>query len=53
MAQYNKFWVALAGALLIGLDQFFGISFGYAPEALVTTVIAVLTALGVLKTANK
>lgn len=46
--RYNKLWVALAGALVVGLSSYFG------PDAQwVQTVIAVLTALGVYAAPNK
>lgn len=53
MAKYNKFWTALVAAVLIGLDQFFGISLGFEAEGIVTTGLAILGALGVRQVPNQ
>ena len=47
MAKYNKFWIALIGVILIGLDQFFNISLSVNAESIMNIVIPILTALGV------
>lgn len=47
MSQYRKLIVAVLGAVIIALDQFFGISLGWDAEQIVNTAVPVLTALGV------
>lgn len=53
MAKYNKFWVALLGAILIGLDNFFGISVEYEAEEIYQTVVSLATAFGVWNLKNE
>lgn len=53
MAKYNKFIVAVLGAVLTGLDQFLGISLGLGAEEIVQFLIPILTALGVWGVANQ
>lgn len=52
LSNYRKFIVALVGAALIGLDQFLGISLQWGAEEIVTTLIALLTAVGVERVPN-
>lgn len=52
MQNYRKFIVAIVGAVLIGLDQFFNISLQWGAEDIVTTLIALLTAIGVERVPN-
>lgn len=48
LAQYNKFWVALAGVGVTVLTQHFGVG-----STIVTDTVAVLSALGVVIVPNK
>lgn len=50
---YNKFIVAVIGAILTGLNTFFGIELGADAQQIAGIVIPVLTALGVYQVANK
>ena len=52
IAKYRKFLVAVAGAVLVGLSDFFAVTLPFAPEQLVDQVIAVGTALGVWAVPN-
>lgn len=52
LTTHKKFFVALVGAALIGLNSFFGFDIGFEAEAVVNTVLAVLTAIGVERFAN-
>lgn len=47
LANYRKLIVALVGALLIAVDQFFGFSVSWQAEEIVNTAVPILTALGV------
>lgn len=47
LAPYRKLMVALIGALLIAVDQFFGFSVAWEAEQIVNTAVPILTALGV------
>lgn len=49
MTKYNKFLVAIAGAVVAGLFAYFGSDV----PAWVNTLVAVLTALGVYGVPNK
>lgn len=51
--KYRKFWVSLTGTILIALDQFFDISLALNAETVVTVVISLLTAFGVLTISNE
>lgn len=48
MTKYNKFIVAIVGAVVAGLYSYYG-----AGNQLVQTVVAVVTALGVYTVPNK
>lgn len=50
---HRKFFVALAGVVMIGLNSFFGIDLGFDSEAIINTVLAVLTAIGVERVPNE
>lgn len=52
MSAYRKLIVALIGAALIALDQFFGISVTYDAEAVMGVLIPFLTAAGVWAVPN-
>ena len=47
LASYRKLIVALIGALLIAVDQFFDFSLSWQAEEIVNTTVPILTALGV------
>lgn len=47
LARYNKFWIALLGAVLTVVVQHFG------DQSAVQVVVAILTALGVYQVPNK
>jgi uncharacterized membrane protein len=53
VAAYRKFYVALIGAVLIGINEFFGISLGFNAEGVMAILIPILTALGVWATPNE
>lgn len=46
--KYSKFWVALAGAVVAGLVQYYG-----KDNTLVSSVVGVLTAAGVYQIKNQ
>ena len=50
---YNKFIVAVIGAILTGLNAFLGLDFDIGADKIAGVVIPVLTALGVFQIANK
>jgi uncharacterized membrane protein len=52
LAKYSKLIVAIIGAVLIGLDQFFGISIGMDAEQIVGFAVPILTAFGVWAVPN-
>lgn len=52
MAKYAKFITALVGAVLVGVDQFFGISLSFNAEGVMAVLIPILTALGVWQIPN-
>ena len=52
MSKYRKLIVAVLGAVIIAVDQFFGVSVGFDAEQIVTTVIPLLTAVGVWRASN-
>ena len=52
LANYRKLIVALVGALLIAVDQFFGVSVSWEAEEVVNTLVPILTALGVWMVPN-
>jgi hypothetical protein len=52
MQAYSKLLVALIGAVLIALDQFFNISVAYDAEAVMNVLIPFLTAAGVWAVPN-
>jgi uncharacterized membrane protein len=45
MGRFNKFWVALVGAILIWIEQAWGISLPHISEEFITTALAILTAI--------
>jgi len=53
MSKYRKLIVAIVGAALIAVDQFFGFSIGWEAEQIVNTLIPVLTAIGVWAAPNE
>lgn len=53
MSKYRKFIVALVGLVLIGLDQFLGISISFQAEQIVSLVVPILTAIGVWAVPNE
>ena len=52
MSKYRKLIVAVLGAVIIAVDQFFGISFGMGAEEMVNFAVPILTALGVWAAPN-
>lgn len=52
LAPYRKLIVALLGAAIIAADQFFGLSLSWGAEEIVSTVVPLLTALGVWAAPN-
>lgn len=48
MQRYNKFWIALAAAIVAGLNSYFGSN-----SEVVNIVTALLGAVGVYATPNK
>ena len=50
---YNKFWIAAIGLVLMGLDMFFGIRFGFDSAEVYPFLISTAVALGVIGVANK
>ena len=53
MAKYAKFITALVGALLVGVDQFLGISLSFNAEQIMAFLIPLLTAVGVWQIPNR
>ncbi len=53
MGMYSKFWVASIGLVLMGLDMFFGIKFGFEAAEVYSFIVSALVAVGVLGVANK
>lgn len=47
MSRYNKFWVALLGAVAIGLLEY------HVPSQAAVTVVALVTALAVYQVPNR
>ena len=52
MAKYRKLIVAVIGAGIIAVDQFFGISLGMGAEEIVNFAVPILTAFGVWAAPN-
>lgn len=52
LAPYKKFIVAVVGAIIIGVNQFFGLEIGVDAQQVVNIVVPVLTALGVYQVDN-
>ena len=52
MSQYRKLIVAVIGAVIIGLDQFLGLSIGIGAEEIVNFAVPILTAVGVWAAPN-
>ncbi len=52
MQHYAKFWVALIGLVLMGLDMFFGVRFGFDAAETYSFIISALVALGVITIKN-
>lgn len=57
-AKYNKFWMALLTALIVGLQQFAGIGdgetlFGIPADQVLSFLLALLGAFGVYRVANR
>lgn len=52
LAPYKKFIVAVVGAVLIGVNQFFGLELGVDAQQAVNIVVPILTALGVYQVEN-
>jgi hypothetical protein len=53
MQAYRKLFVALIGAALAALDQFFGIGTSLDAEKVMSVLIPILTAVGVWATPNQ
>jgi uncharacterized membrane protein len=52
LAEYNKFWAALIGAVLIAIEQWTGWHIAGLSEEIITIVLAFLTAIGVFAVPN-
>lgn len=52
LAPYKKFIVAVVGAIIIGVNQFFGLEIGVDAQQVVNIVVPILTALGVYQVDN-
>jgi len=53
MSKYRKLIVAILGAIIIAVDQFFGLSIGMGAEEIVNFIVPILTAVGVWGVPNE
>jgi uncharacterized membrane protein len=53
MSKYRKLIVAALGAVIIAVDQFFGVSIGMGAEEIVNFAVPILTAIGVWGVPNE
>ena len=50
---YSKFWIAGIGLVLMGMDMFWGIKFGFDSAEVYSFLISAAVALGVFGVPNK
>lgn len=53
LMKYNKFWAAVAGALLLYAQQELGVDFGVAQENVPSWAVGAFAALGVVLIPNR